>query len=381
MKILEFITPSNVGGAENYLVNLSTRLKKKGHDVYILSSNPKNRKNPDLSVEEFLTKSGLAFKLINIGFKYSPFSILKVLYFAKKNNIEIIHSHLSKANIIGAVVSKILGLKSVATAHGINKMSQYKYSGHIICVSNAVRDNLSAQGISGKALSVIYNGIDTDRFNPAAEGLHKKSIKGNLIGKNNKNKDGNDAADNNNESFSVGLIARLSREKGADLFLEAASCVLDKIPKAKFFIAGNGVLKDELIKKANNLKINNSVYFLGFIGFNLVSFINELDIIVVPSLKEGLSLSLLESMSMEKTVIVSNAGGMPEVVEDGKNGFIVEKGDIDGICQKLIFIYNNPALTKKIGEEARKTVIEKFNTDTMANKTEELFKAILSNNL
>lgn len=368
MRILEFITPSNIGGAENYLVNLSKKLKEKGHDVYILSSNPQNRKNPDLSVAEFLSKSGLPFKLVNIGFKYSPLAVLKVLYFSKKNNIEIIHTHLSKANVIGAIVSKILRLKSVATAHGLNKKSQYKYVGHIICVSNAVKENLLSQGVSEKRLHVIYNGIDAGRFNPDAEGLHKRSLERSSEG---------DLTLKNNERFNVGIIARLSYEKGVDLFLEAARSALNKIPDLKFFIAGNGVLKDELIKRADNLGIGNSVYFLGFIGDNLISFINELDVVVFPSLKEGLPLALIESMSMEKIVIVSNAGGMPEVVQDGKNGFVVKKGDIDGIYQKLIFVYNNKTIIGKIGKEARKTVMEKFNTDIMANKTEDLFKIIL----
>lgn len=363
MRILEFITPSNIGGAENYLVNLSKKLKEKGHDIYILSSNPQNGKNPDLSVAEFLNKSGLPFKLINVGFKYSPLAILKVLYFSKKNNIEIIHTHLSKANVIGAIVSKILGLKSVATAHGLNKKSQYKYCDHVICVSNAVKENLLSQDAREKRLNVIYNGIDIDRFNPDAEGLHKRSLEGDLTGK-------------NNAGFNVGIIARLSYEKGVDLFLEAARSMLNKIPDSKFFIAGNGVLKDELIKRADNLGIGNSVYFLGFVGDSLVSFINELDVVVFPSLKEGLPLSLIESMSMEKVVIVSDAGGMPEVVEDGKNGFIVKKGDRDGIYQKLVFVYNNKTIIGKMGKEARKTVIEKFNAEIMADKTEDLFKTI-----
>ncbi len=367
MKILEFITPSNVGGAENYLVNLAGKLKKKGHDVYILSSKPRNSKNQDLSVKELFGKSGLPLKMINIDFKYSPIVILRILYFSKKNNIEIIHTNLSRANIIGAIVAKILGIKSVATAHGLNKRSQYKYVDRTICVSDAVKRHLLMQGMNEKRLNVIYNGIDTDKFNPAAEGLQRRILKRNITDKNNKEC----------TAFNVGMIARLSREKGVDLFLEAARSVLKELPCAKFFIAGSGALKRELIKKADNLGIGNSVYFLGFVGNNLVSFINELDVVVFPSSKEGLPLSLIESMSMEKVVIVSDAGGMSEVVQDGKNGFVVKKGDIDSIYQKLIFVCNNRDIAKDISREARKTVVERFNIDIMADKTEDLFKTIL----
>ncbi len=355
MKILEFITPSNIGGAENYVVNISKKFIGKGHEVFILSSHALTEKNQDL---HFLPESGVPFKIINADFKYSPFTVLRVASFLKKNGFDIIHTHLSKANFIGALAARIAGIKSVSTAHGLNKKSQYKYADYVICVSGAVRENLISQGMKEEKLGIIYNGIDINKFNPDAESLQGRK------------EDSSDLA----KSFNAGIIARLSREKGVDLFLEAAKLVLVKIPDAKFFIAGAGALKEALVKKASDLGISDSVYFLGFVGgAGLVSFLNELDAVVFPSLKEGLPLSLLESMAMKKIVIASDAGGMPEVVEDGKNGFIVKKGDINSIYQKLIFVYNNSNTLKNVRDEARKTVAEKFNIEKCADKTLELF--------
>jgi glycosyltransferase involved in cell wall biosynthesis len=353
MKILEFITPSNIGGAENYVVNLSKKFIEKGHEVYILSGAAENDKNPDLSVFQFLAKSGIPFKIIGAGFKYNPLAILRIAYFIKKNKFDIIHTHLSKANIAGALAAKVAGIKSISTAHGLNKKTQYKYSDYVICVSNAVKENLLSQGMAEESLGVIYNGIDTEKFNPGAEGLPKRKGQGG--------------------AFNVGIIARLSREKGVDLFLDAAKSVLIKIPEAKFFIAGTGALKDGLMKKAKDLDIYNSVYFLGFVGGNLVSFLNELDAAIFPSLKEGLPLALLESMAMENIVITSDAGGMPEAVADGRNGFVINKGDAKAIYQKLIFVYNNKGIVSEMRKEARKTIIEKFNINDCADKTLDLF--------
>ena len=363
MKILEFITTSNIGGAENYVVNLSKKFAEKGHEIFILSSAGENGKNSELSVFKFLQNSGLPFKIMAMGFKYNPLTILRIAYFIKKNKFDIIHTHLSKANFVGALAAKLAGIKSVSTAHGLNKKSQYKYSDYVICISNAVKENLVLQGMNGGKLGVIYSGIDTEKFNPEAEGLPKKkddSTSGSEAGVGGK-------------SFSVGMLARLSREKGVELLLEAAKFVLLEIPEAKFFIAGAGRLKDELIKKAKDLDIYNSVYFVGFVGSNLVSFLKELDAVVFPSLKEGLSLALLESMAMENIVIVSDVGGMPEVVADGKNGFIVKSGDINAVYKKLVFVYNNKDAVKEMAKEARKTIIEKFNIQDCADKTLDLF--------
>ena len=374
MKILEFITPSNIGGAENYVVNLSKKFIEKGHEVFILSSVVDNNKNPDLSVEQFLSKSGLPFKTIRTGFKYNPFTILRVAYFIKKNKFDIVHTHLSKANLIGALASKIAKKKSISTAHGLNKKAQYKYCDYVICVSNAVRENLISQGMDETKLGVIYNGIDISKFNPEAEGLpaRKEYAFSAELGNNNHDDTGNSL-----KPFNIGVIARLSKEKGVDLFIEAAKFVLIKIPNAKFFIAGTGSLKEALIKRAKDLNIYNSIYFVGFIGDNLVSFLNELDVVVVPSLKEALSFVLLESMSMKKIVIVSDAGGMPEVVEDGKNGFVVKKGDINAIYQKLIFVYNNRSGLNELADSAAKTIKERFNIENCADKTIDLFMKYL----
>ena len=363
MKILEFITPSNIGGAENYVVNLSKKFAEKGHEVFILSSAGESGKNPELSVLKFLQSSGVPFKITACGFKYNPVAILRIAYFIKKHKFDIIHTHLSKANFIGALAAKIAGIKSISTAHGLNKKNQYKYSDYVICVSNAVRENLILQGMDGGKLDVIYNGIDTEKFNPEAEGLPQKKYASSTAV----------SEAGGGRPFNVGMLARLSREKGAGLFLDAAKLVLLKIPEAKFFIAGTGIMKDELIKKAKDLDIYNSVYFLGFVGSNLVSFLYELDVVVVPSLKEALSFVLLESMSMEKIVIVSDTGGMPEVVEDGRNGFIVKSGDINAIYQKLVFVYNNIDTARETAKEARKTIIEKFNIRDCADKTLDLF--------
>ncbi len=362
MKILEFITTSNIGGAENYVVNLSKKFAEKGHEIFILSSAGEKGKNSELSVFKFLQNSGAPFKIMAMGFKYNPLTILRIAYFIKKNKFDIIHTHLSKANFVGALAAKLAGIKSVSTAHGLNKKSQYKYSDYVICISNAVRENLIVQGMNGGKLGVIYNGIDTEKFNPEAEGLPKK-----------KDASASGSEAGGGKSFSVGMLARLSREKGVELLLDAAKFVLLEIPEAKFFIAGAGLLKDELIKKAKDLDIYNSVYFVGFVGSNLVSFLKELDAVVFPSLKEGLSLALLESMAMENIVIVSDVGGMPEVVADGKNGFIIKSGDINAVYQKLVFVYNNRDALKEIAKEARKTIIEKFNIKDCADKTLDLF--------
>ena len=349
MKILEIITPTNIGGAENYIVNLSKKLIERGHQVYIITGNNEEFKG-------MLGNNNLSYDIINAGFKFDFFSILKIVKLIKKYNIEIIHTNLSKANFMGAAASSITGVKTIATAHGINKKKQYNLSNNVICVSKAVYLNLKSQNFPEEKLHIIYNGVDTDKFNP--DNYQKKDII-------------------NEGIISIGMVSRLSREKGVDIFLDSADLILQKTKNVRFFIAGTGNLKDALKEQALKLNIDDYVYFIGFIDKNLAVFFHELDILVFPSLKEGLPLSLIEAMSMEKAVIVSKAGGMPEVVEEGKNGYIVDIGDAIAIKDKVFELIEDKHLILKYGIEARKTVLEKFNLDLMADNTIKLFEEIL----
>jgi glycosyltransferase involved in cell wall biosynthesis len=349
MRILEIITPTNIGGAENYVVNLSKKLIEKGHEVHVITGNNEEFK-------EMLINNELPYDVINAKFKFDFFSIFKITKLIKKYKIDIIHTHLSKANFMGAAAGSITNVKSVATAHGINKKRQYNLSNEIICVSKAVYLNLKSQHFPEEKLHVIHNGVDADKFNP--DNYKKKDII-------------------NEEIINIGMVSRLSGEKGVNIFLDSADLILQETKNVKFFIAGTGKLKDVLMEQTLKLNIDNYVYFIGFIDKNLAVFLNELDILVFPSLKEGLPLSLIEAMSMEKAVIVSKAGGMPEVVENGNNGYIVNIGDMAAIKDRVLELIKDKKLIVKCGIEARKTVLEKFNLDLMTDNTIKLFKEIL----
>ena len=349
MKILEIITPTNIGGAENYVVNLSKKLIERGHEVYIITGN-------NAEFKGMLDNNNLFYDIINTGCKFNFLSISKIVKFIEKYNIDIIHTNLSKANFIGAAAGNITGVKTVATAHGINKKKQYNLSNNVICVSQAVYLNFKSQDFPEEKLHIIYNGIDTDKFNP--DNYKKKDII-------------------NEELINIGMVSRLSREKGVDIFLNSADLILQKTKNVRFFIAGTGNLKDTLMEQALKLNIDDYVYFIGFIDKNLAVFLNELDILIFPSLKEGLPLSLIEAMSMEKAVIVSKAGGMPEVVEEGKSGYIVDIGDAIAIKDKVFELIEDKNLILKYGIEARKTVLEKFNLELMTDNTIKLFEEIL----
>jgi glycosyltransferase involved in cell wall biosynthesis len=346
MRILEIISPSNIGGAENYVVNLSKKLIGKNHEVFIITSNNE-------AFKDFLKKNGLSFYISDMFFKFDILSILKIAHFVKKHKIDIIHTHLSKANVIGALAGRISNIKSVSTAHGINKKGQYIYSDKVICVSKAVVQNLASQGVKEDRLCLIYGGIDINKFN--SEDYIKRDIL------------------NNDIDLNIGMVSRLSREKGVNYFIEAAAYILENIQNIKFFIAGIGELKEKLIEQSKKLGIDSRVYFVGFVEEKLASFLNELDILIFPSIKEGLGLSLLEAMAMKKCVIVSKAGGMPEVVEDEKNGFIVDIGNVMAIKDTVIKLNNDRELITAIGEEAKKTVINNFTLDLMTDNIEKLF--------
>ncbi|MCL6557351.1 MAG: glycosyltransferase family 4 protein, partial [Firmicutes bacterium] len=173
--------------------------------------------------------------------------------------------------------------------------------------------------------------------------------------------------------YQVGVIARLEPEKGHRYFLQAATTILSEINNVIFLIIGTGSLEKELKDYTRELGITDRVIFTG-LRDDIPELLAQMSVVVLPSLNEALSLSLIESMCLGKPCVASNVGGIKELIEDGKNGLLVKPGDPNELAQKIIFLLKHPGLAQKLGKKAARTVEEKFDARIMAKKITELYR-------
>lgn len=378
------------GGSETYYFELGKMLKKYGHEVaYFSMYNDKNIKTGDKEyfVKEFDGNSKNISKALKaIYSKENKKVMLNALDDFKPDivHINLFQRHLTYS-IIEAIKEKDIPI--VFTAHDLQavcpasamlcngkicqkclKSSKYNCMKNK-CVKNSFLKSLlsSIEGTVYKSKKV-YNKIDlilppsdfvgnmikSDNVETRIETLH------NFVDINNFNPDNNK---DNNYAFFFG---RLSVEKGIINLLKAFS----KQEEGNLFIAGDGPEKENIIKFIDDNKLSDRVKMLGFLNQQQVKeYIANSSFVVVPSIwYENCPYSILETLATGKPVIGSMIGGIPELIEDGKNGFLYKYDDLEKLSKLINKLFSDKKLRKKMGEESRKLAITKYSIDAYYEK-------------
>lgn len=281
--------------------------------------------------------------------------------------IDVMHANEFAMNTYCALVSAITNVPCIATVHGKNYSSDrwhrraaYRVVARrakLIAVSDDIKDFLATKvGIPASRITTITNGIDVHRYSSAQS---SRAVLRNELGL---------AAD----QPVIGCVGRLESVKGHTYLIRAARAVCQRHLRAMFVLAGQGQLREALEREVSELGLSQNVSFLGYRD-DVSSVLAALDIFVLPSLSEGLPLSLLEAMAAGTPVVASNVGGIPEVISDGYSGLLADSGDAASIAGKLLALLDNPALGKTLAKNARAVVLDRFGIDAMVCAYEELY--------
>lgn len=333
-RILEAITPSRIGGAEVFVKDLCMELAKHGADVTLWC--PSGR--PFVSYSQ---KAGIAPRTWKTFGKVDPLTILRLTRLIRRERIDVIHTHLSTASLLGALAARLARIRSVAHVHGLNTATCFRYSSHIIAVSDAVRRHMLAQGIREEKITVIHNGVRLECYQPVECSEARARL-------------GYDP-----QAPIFGVFGRLSPEKGQRVAVEALFLVKRDLPDARLVLAGRGPDRESLQTCAEALGVADSVHFAGFVD-DVRTLMCACDAVVVPSLREGFGLAAVEAMALCRPVIASAVGGLPEIVVQGETGILVAPNDPNDLARAIIEITTDPALQDRLVRNARARVEENF---------------------
>ena len=343
IKILEIESSKGWGGQEKRTVRLINNLKEDFEVFFAVSKDS----------ELFKRRKEIKAEFFEVEIKNSldPRAILSLIKIVKKLKIDIICTHSGKDGWIGALVGRLTGRKIVRTRHllvPIKSPRSYNLSHKVIAISKAVYNYLKNAGVKENKLELIYTGIDVSRFVPK-----KRKMPSN--------------------TFRIGIIAVLRAAKRHTFLLDAI-----KDLDLEVWIIGDGPQKRNIQKFVRNHKLENKVKLLGFVE-KPEDIIPELDVVVLPSEHEALGTALLEAQSCGIPVIGSDVGGIAECVVHGKTGLLFEKDNKEDLRNKILYLKNNPEIRKKMGEEARKFIEQKFSLEVMVEKTEQLYMKLMEN--
>lgn len=291
--------------------------------------------------------------------------------FIQENKIEIIHTHDFYTNIFGMTAAAFAKVKvkiaSKRETGGMRSGSQkivekiaFLQANEIVVNAEAVKKYLIGEGIPANKINVIYNGLDLDRLTPKTNDRMQICKELGL-------------PEDENIKF-ITLVANLRHAvKNQPMFLRSAEKVLQKFPDAHFVLAGEGELKSELEKLAQDLQISQNTHFIGRCT-QVPELLSISYACTLTSFNEGFSNSILEYMAAAKPVIATNVGGAKEAIIEAETGFLIESDDSESLAEKLIWLLENPNQADEMGKKGREIAEEKFSCKTQLEKTKSLYQ-------
>jgi glycosyltransferase involved in cell wall biosynthesis len=365
IKVCHIVDSLGLGGLEKTVIGIASNLEGYEHQIWCL----KNRGvlAPDIEgrkikLREFNIEGGLKIS-----------SLAYLVREIKKERFDIIHSHGFYPSIWGLLaaiftrgVKRIVHIQNTADKLRVRDKLKlrflYCFATKIIAVSQAVKKSLvSSIGINPGKIEVIYNSateIKAQDFQARCDIRRSLGFK--------------------EDDFIVGNIARIEEHKGHIFLVEAINKCIKRYPFCKCIIAGDGQALEHLKQTTKNLGFNDAIFYLGRVK-DIERLLLVMDVFVQPSvLMEGLPLALAEAASAGLPIIGTNIGGIPEIVQEGANGFIISPRDSDAIAGKIIFLIENLKDKKRMGENSKKIWQDKFSLGKMIHQIDLLYKNSLS---
>jgi len=370
IKILYIITKLELGGAQKQALLLAAALDKNKFFPYLFTA-----------ASGILVPDAKAVTGLNVYF--SPFldrplnpvkdlfAFFEIINFIKKNKIDIVHTHSSKAGIIGRFAAKAAGAKIIIhTVHGwsFNDCQPYllrkfciflerlcaRITSKIIAVSQYDK-KIGLSEFIGKEgqYEVILCGIDHSEFRGNDSGI--------------RNEFGITSSD-----LLVGMVACFKPQKAPQDFIEVARMVTAKFENVKFIMVGDGQMRGQLQKLISNYQLKNKVILTGW-RRDIPQILSALNIAVLTSLYEGLPVSILEAMASAKAVVATRTGGIAEVVQDGENGFLVAPKALQELADRVLSLLDDATLRKGLGENARLSIAGSFSVPSMISAHQKIY--------
>lgn len=364
MKVLLLADPSSA-----HTIKWANALNRKGIDIFIFGLSDYDHDGFDENINIELVAFSSSIKAAKDG------NILKLNYLKAVPGLkkyisiikpDIIHAHYASSyGLLGALTgfhpfyisvwgSDIYLFPKKSIFHRMIIKYSLSRANNIFSTSYTMKSEIKKY--TSKEIKVVHFGIDTSVFKPAQiETVFKK------------------------DDIVIGTVKSLEHNYGIEYLISAFSLLVEKYPalSLKLLIVGGGSMKVALKEYAVEKKVDERTVFTGPVPFSEVpSYQNMLDIAVFPSVSESFGVSVLESSACEKPVVVSNVGGLPEVVKDGETGFIVEGQNPSQIAEAIEKLLFNKSLREQLGKNGRKRVMEDYNFSDNVNQMVEIYNRV-----
>jgi glycosyltransferase involved in cell wall biosynthesis len=367
LRVLHVITRLIVGGAQENTLLTAIGQHQLGMEVTLLAGPDPG---PEGDLHDAAREGGVALHILpRLVRPIRPLNdllaLLQLYRFMKRGGYDVVHTHSSKAGILGRIAARMAGVEIVVhTLHGLVfhpyqaawknalyirlKLIAAPLSDFIIAVSQKTIDGALAAGIGTPDQFVkIFSGMELEPFldvgsrMTVADARRRLSIP--------------------ETAPVVGKIARLFPLKGHHAFLEAGARIAAREPECRFLLVGDGILRRELEEEACRLGIGDRTVFAGLVAPEEVApYIQAMDVVVHTSLREGIARVIPQAGAVGKPVVTYELDGAPEVVRQGVSGFLVAPEDVEAIAARTLELLRDPSLREEMGACGRAFAVEHY---------------------
>lgn len=374
--LVQLVTRLDTGGVPEQLLALLEGLAEKPYRITVVCREVSER------YRQRLERLGVTLILLKMHRLLHPRDLLAAveLYrLLRRLECDVLHTHTSKAALLGALVGWLAKVPvRVNTAHNLGCLALpqaplralfwlydkllFTRLHAVITVSQRIRDRIVQLKVLPDAKAIaIPNGINTAPF--AANPAQRQALRAQL-----------GLADN---APAIITVARLVWFKGLDNLIAAMAPVLQQHPTASCWIVGDGPLKSALQQQAEALGIAKNLHFLGERN-DIPALLNAMDVFVLPSVSEGMPITLLEAMAAGKPLVATDVGGVGEMFQSGESGLLVPPRNPQALAQALIQLLNNAPLRNQMAQAARQRLEHTFSQAAMVQATHHLYHRLLT---
>jgi glycosyltransferase involved in cell wall biosynthesis len=385
IKILRVIARLNMGGPALHVAYLTEGLTRRGYDTTLVAGSLARGEDSMAFVAN--ARGVEVVQIDELGREISPLrdlmATIRLARLIRKERPQILHTHTAKAGTVGRVAARLAGSRKppivVHTFHGhvlrgyfgpvrtllFRLLERWLAAGTtaLIAVSPQVRDDLVSLGVAPRERFVVIRlGIELDeRVAPEEDGRGESRRYLGIPG----------------DRFAVGWIGRMTAVKRTDDVLIAFKSLRDSGVDAVLCMVGDGPDRLPLEQRAQELGVARDTVFLGY-QEDVAPFYAAFDVLVLPSGNEGTPVTVIEALAAERPVVATRVGGVPDVVRDGEDGFLVEAGATEDLADRLGRLARDPALRARMGKKGRERVLPRYAVKRLVDDVDELYRSLLS---